>query len=53
MNIILATDGFKLTWRCKYAGDILALGHMTINRIADLRRVAGIRQRYCDQIVAK
>ena len=47
--MISATDGFKLTWRCNYAGDVIHIGNMTINRIADLRRVAGIRHRFDDQ----
>ena len=42
-DFYLATDGFRLTWNHNYAGEVLALGNMTINRIADLRRVAGIR----------
>ena len=42
-DFYLATDGFRLTWNHNYAGEVQALGNMTINRIGDLKRVAGIR----------
>lgn len=45
-DFYLANDGFKLTWNFKYAGELVPLGNMTINRIADLKRVAGIRHRF-------
>ena len=45
-DFYLATDGFKLTWNYKVSNELISLGNMTINRIADLKRVAGIRHRF-------
>lgn len=45
-DFYLATDGFKLTWNYCYTGEIFPIGNMSINRIADMKRVAGIRHRF-------
>ena len=45
-DFYLATDGFKLTWNYKLSNELISLGSMTINRIGDLKRVAGIRHRF-------
>ena len=45
-DFYLASDGFRLTWNYNYAGQLLALGNMTLNRVADLRRVGGLRYNF-------
>merc|ERR1719471_1099470 len=45
-DFYLATDGFRLTWNFNHGGQVLPLGSMIINRIGDLRRVAGLRHRF-------
>ena len=42
-SVFIEKSDLRLTWNHNYAGEVLALGNMTINRIADLKRVAGIR----------
>ena len=38
-DFYLASDGFRLSWSYNYVGQLLPLGNMTLNRVADLRRV--------------
>ena len=45
-DFYLASDGFRLTWSYNYAGQLLPLGSMTLNRVADLRRVGGLRYNF-------
>nr|XP_040579048.1 tubulin polyglutamylase complex subunit 2-like [Lepeophtheirus salmonis] len=46
-NFYLATDGLKLKWNLRYGGAKLPnTGCMVINRISDLRRVAGLRHSF-------
>ena len=42
-SVFIEKSDLRLTWNHNYAGEVQALGNMTINRIADLKRVAGIR----------
>ena len=37
---------FRLSWSYNYAGQLLPLGNMTLNRVADLRRVGGLRYNF-------
>ncbi|TRY70219.1 hypothetical protein TCAL_17254 [Tigriopus californicus] len=45
-DFYLAADGFKLTWNYSHGGQQLPVGRMLVNRISDLRRVAGLRHRF-------
>ena len=45
-DFYLASDGFKLTWNFNYANQVLPIGNMIINRISDLRRIAGLRHSF-------
>ena len=45
-DFYLASDGFRLSWSYNYAGQLLPLGNMTLNRVADLRRVGGLRYNF-------
>ena len=45
-DFYLASDGFRLSWSYNYAGQLLPLGSMTLNRVADLRRVGGLRYNF-------
>ena len=42
-DFYLASDGFRLTWSYNHSGQLLPLGMITLNRVADLRRVGGLR----------
>ncbi|XP_049816415.1 tubulin polyglutamylase complex subunit 2 [Schistocerca nitens] len=38
-----STDGFLLTWSYEYAGEVLPLGWLGVNALAELRRLTGVR----------
>ncbi|XP_021935307.1 tubulin polyglutamylase complex subunit 2 isoform X2 [Zootermopsis nevadensis] len=42
-HFYLSTDGFKLIWNYEYAGEVLPVGHMKINSVSELRRLAGVK----------
>ena len=42
-DFYLASDGFRLTWSYNHSGQLLPIGMITLNRVADLRRVGGLR----------
>lgn len=42
-DFYLASDGFQLTWSYNHSGQLLPIGMITLNRVADLRRVGGLR----------
>ncbi|KAE8748446.1 hypothetical protein FOCC_FOCC004878 [Frankliniella occidentalis] len=39
----LSSDGFSLTWNYQNAGQLIPLGHMRVNAITELRRLAGVK----------
>ena len=45
-DFYLASDGFRLTWSYNHSGQLLPLGIITLNRVADLRRVGGLRYNF-------
>ncbi|XP_067004821.2 tubulin polyglutamylase complex subunit 2 [Anabrus simplex] len=42
-QFFLSSDGFMLSWNYEYAGDVIPVGRMRINSIAEVRRLAGIK----------
>uniref|UniRef100_A0A1B6LEW4 Knr4/Smi1-like domain-containing protein n=1 Tax=Graphocephala atropunctata TaxID=36148 RepID=A0A1B6LEW4_9HEMI len=38
-----STDGFRLIWNFEYAGEVLPIGNLRINSIAELKRLAGVK----------
>ncbi|XP_047118479.1 tubulin polyglutamylase complex subunit 2 [Schistocerca piceifrons] len=38
-----STDGFLLSWSYEYAGEVLPLGWLGVNALAELRRLTGVR----------